>query len=315
GDYVAVGIGLEDGSQTSTAWQTRSAEQGSASWEQYLERRSLVLQFLHSHLSFHYLQHHQIKVELLKKCYFYLEIEPKCVNVRDNHVTHCTSILQLIDPCRLQRVKEVGRNQIQIKLSLLTELLELLEQGREELSSYVETRDVTTFLSQWDVIMQKLSTLSELMETLLSLEVPGQIYVKHRLVSCVDLRHTELNVRISLHAKMPLIFDRNESFAQEDWAKLKWFTENQESVLEPCELLMKLLTNGSKAEPGYGMVQTVTSDTCVVHNLKPGRCYEFTVRRSDTQLLVFENWHDSMILKTKPKGVDPMDSGTCALEG
>ncbi|XP_074699769.1 fibronectin type III domain-containing protein 11 [Strix aluco] len=303
--------------ETSSESTVRSEEQASASWERYLEGRSLVLQFLHYDLSFDYLQHHQSKVELLKKCYFYLEIEPKCVNMRDeNHVAHCTSILQLIDPCQLQRVKQVGKNQTKIQLSLLTELLELLEQGREELSSYIETCDATTFLSQWDLIMQRLSKLSELMETLLSLEEPGQLYVKHHLVSRVDLRNTELlNIRISLRTKMPLIFDRNESFAHKDWAKLKWFTENQESYLEPCELHMKLLTNGSQTERGYGMVRTVTSDTCVVHNLQPGRSYKFTVRRSDAHVFVFENWHDSMILKTKTNAVEQADSSACAPEG
>ncbi|KFQ81928.1 Uncharacterized protein C20orf195, partial [Phaethon lepturus] len=284
----------------------REEQQDNTSWERYLERRNLVLQFLHSNLNLHHLQHHQNKVELLKKSYFYLEIEPKHINVRDqNHVMHRADILQLIDPYQFQRMKKVGKKQTEIQLTLLTELLEELERGREELSCYVETCDTVTFLSQWDFIMQRLSKLSEFMETLLSLQVPGKLYIKHRLVSHADLRGARLpSIRLSLCTKMPLIFDRKESFAHKDWAKLKWFTENQESHLEQCELHLKLLTNGSQTEAGYSRIQEVTSNTCVVQDLQPGRSYEFTIRRSGTHTLVFGNWHDSITLKTKTNAVE-----------
>nr|XP_009509938.1 PREDICTED: uncharacterized protein C20orf195 homolog [Phalacrocorax carbo] len=303
--------------ETSLESSVHSEEQrDNVSWERYLERKSLVLQFLHSNLSLHHLQHYQNKLELLKKCYFYLEIEPKHVDVRDqNHVMHHTDILQLIDPCQFQRMKKVGKNQTEIQLSLLTELLEQVEQGREELSCYTETCDMKTFLSQWDVIMQRVSKLSKFMETLLSLQVPGKLYVKHRLVSHANLRGTRLpNITLSLCTKMPLIFDRKESFAHKDWAKLKWFTENQESHLEQCELRFKLLTNEGQTEVGYGRLQEVTSNTCVVQDLQPGRSYEFTIRRSDTHALVFQKWHDTIILKTKTNTVEDTDSSACAPE-
>ncbi|XP_009912012.2 fibronectin type III domain-containing protein 11 [Haliaeetus albicilla] len=302
--------------ETSSEGTAHSEEQDSASWEWYLERKSLVLQFLNSNLSLHHLQHHQSKVELLKKCYFYLEIEPKHVNVRDqNHVMHRTDILQLIDTYQFQRMKKVGKTQTEIQLSLLTELLEQLEQGQEELSCYVETSDMITFLSLWDLIMQRLSKLSEFMETLLSLQVPGKLYVKHRLVSHADLRGTRLpNIRLSLCTKIPLIFDREESFAHKNWAKLKWFTENQEPHLEQYELHVKLLTNGRQTEVGYGRTQAVTSNTCVVQDLHPGRSYEFTIRRSHTDTLVCERWYDSITLKTKTNAVENTDGSSCALE-
>ncbi|NXR01702.1 FND11 protein, partial [Sagittarius serpentarius] len=285
-------------------------QQDSASWERYLERRSLVLEFLRSNLSLHHLQHHQNKIELLKKCYFYLKIEPKHVNVRDqNHAMHRTSVLQLIDTYQFQRMKKVGKIQTEIQLSLLTELLEQLERGREELSCCVETCSVITFLSRWDLIMQRLSKLSEFMETLLSLQVPGKLYVKHRLVSEADLGGTRLpNITLSLCTKMPLIFDRKESFAHKDWAELKWFTKNQESHLEQYELHIKLLTNGSQTEVGYGRTQIITSNRYVVQDLQPGRSYEFTIRRSHTRTCVCERWYDSITLKTKTNAVEDMAS-------
>ncbi|KAM6378683.1 fibronectin type III domain-containing protein 11 [Pluvialis apricaria] len=286
--------------ETSSESTAHGGDDDNARQERYLESRNLVLQFLHSDLSLPNLQHHQNKVELLKKCSFYLEIEPKQVNMRDqNHVTHSTDILQVIDLFQLERMKKVGKTQTEIQLFLLTELLEQLERGREELSRYVETCDMITFLSSWDLIMQRMSKLSKSMKNLLSLQVPGKLYVKHRLVSHAGLRGTGLsNIRLSLSTKRPLIFDRKESFAHKDWAKLKWFTENQESHPEECELHIQLLTNGSQAEPSRSR-QQVTSDTCVVHNLQPGTSYEFTIGRVHTQTFVFSRWHDSITLKTK----------------
>ncbi|KFZ60422.1 Uncharacterized protein C20orf195, partial [Podiceps cristatus] len=288
--------------ETSMASTAHSEEQQDrAVWERYLERKNLVLQFLHSNLNLHHLQHYHSEVELLKKCYFYLNVEPKHVTARDqNHVMHRTDILQIIDFCQFQRMKVVGKNQVEIQLTLLTELLDQLERGRQELSCYVETCDVVTFLSQWDFIVQKMSKLSEFRETFLSLQVPGKLYVKHRLVSHATTRGARLpNIKLSLSTKMPLIFDRQESFADKDWAKLKWFTENQESHLERCELHFKLLTDESQVEAGYGRSQEVTSNMCVIQGLQPGRSYEFTIKRSNTYTLVFGKWSDSITLKTK----------------
>ncbi|XP_030359005.1 fibronectin type III domain-containing protein 11 [Strigops habroptila] len=288
-------------------------EQGSANWELYLRRRSLIQQFLHSSLSLHYLQQQQDKVQLLKRCSFYLDIEPKHVNVRDqNHVMHRTEILQLIDRQRLQRMRKVGRTQTEIQLLLLTELLEQLQQGWEELSFYVKACDMLTFLSHWDVIRQKLSKLTGFMETLLSLEFPGKICVKHSLVSHADLTGTRPpSIRLSLYTKMPVVFDRKESFAHKNWARLKWFTENQESHVEKCELSFNLLTVG--LEVGFGRTHQVSSNSCIVPDLKPGRSYEFTIRRVPERTLVFGEWRDTIILTTYT--AEDMESSTCAPEG
>ncbi|KAM4650132.1 fibronectin type III domain-containing protein 11 [Amazona ochrocephala] len=287
-------------------------EGGSATWELYLRRRSLIQQFLHSSLSLRYLQKQQDKVHALKRCSFYLNIEPKYVNVRDqNHVLHRTEVLQLIDQQRLQRMRKMGKAQTQIQLLLLTELLEQLQQGREELNFCVEVCDMETFFSQWDRIRQKLSKLTGFMETLLSLEFPGKICVKHSLVSHADLTGTRLpSIRLSLYTKMPVVFDRSESFALQNWARLKWVTGNQESHLEQCELSLKLLTVG--LEIGVNRTRQVSSSSCIVPDLKPGRSYEFTIRRSPEQTLVFDEWHDTIVLTTCT--AEDWWSSTCAKE-
>ncbi|KFP28411.1 Uncharacterized protein C20orf195, partial [Colius striatus] len=272
----------------------------------YLERKHLVLQYVQSELNLLRLQHHRAKAELLQKSYFYLEIKPKQVNLKDqDNMMYTANLLDVTDHVQLQRIKKLGKNQTEIQLTLLTELLEQLEQGQEELNSYVRACDIRTFLSQWDLIKQKMAKLSTFVETLLSVEEPGKLHIKHRLLSSVYLRDTEHPpFSVSLYTRAPLIFDRRESFAHKKWAKLKWFSEDQDTDLQWCELHLRLLTEDRRREAGHSRIQTVFSNTCIIKNLQPGRSYEFTVRRQEDETLVYENWHDSIVLKTKSDAVE-----------
>uniref|UniRef100_A0A8B9EH12 Fibronectin type III domain containing 11 n=1 Tax=Anser cygnoides TaxID=8845 RepID=A0A8B9EH12_ANSCY len=285
-------------------------EQDNAILNMYMERKSHVLQFLQSHLSPQLLEHHHKKVELLKKSYYYIEVLPSRVILRDqNHVLVSTDIFQIIDPWRLQRMKKVARTQTEIQLVLLTDLLEQLQRGREELACYVETSNVVTFLSKWELAVQKLSDLSELMNKFLSLQVPGKLHAKHRLVSHADIKGTRIpDIKLFLSTKMPVMFDRKESVAHKNWAHLKWFTENQESPFEQYELHFRLLTHGTETEVEQRGILEVISDTCVVCDLLPDRSYEFTIRRAETYTLVYETWHDTITLTTVNSAED---SRTC----
>ncbi|XP_009071665.1 PREDICTED: uncharacterized protein C20orf195 homolog [Acanthisitta chloris] len=276
-------------------------QQDNASMKRYFRNKNLVLDFLYSELTLSHLQYHRNKVHLLKKCYFYLKIEPRFIHMRDqNGVIICTDILQIANPCQLQRIKKVAKNQTEIQLALLTELLEQLEQGREELSHYVETYDMATFLSQWDMTRKRVLKFSKLLDKLTALEEPGKLYVKHVLLSQIHLRGAlNPDISLSLYAKKPPIFDRSESFAYKNWAQLKWITDNQESHLEQWQVEVKLVTDDSQEEPGYGQIQEVICNPCVINHLQPGRSYEFKVKRCDTNTLVYTQWHDSIILKTK----------------
>ncbi|XP_035200047.1 fibronectin type III domain-containing protein 11 [Oxyura jamaicensis] len=288
-------------------------EQDNAILNMYMERKSLVLQFLQSDLSPQLLEHHHKKVELLKKCYYYIEVLPSHVILRDqNRVLISTDIFQIIDPWRLQRMKKVARTQTEIQLVLLTDLLEQLQRGREELACYVGTSDVVTFLSEWESVMQKLSELSELMNKFLSLQVPGKLHAKHRLVSHADLKGTRIpNIKLFLRTKMPVMFDRKESVAHKNWAHLKWFTENQESPFEQYELHFRLLMHGTQTDVVQRGIVAVSSNTCVVRDLLPDRSYEFTIRRAETYTLVYETWHDIITLMTVNSAED---SSTCEPE-
>ncbi|XP_068063903.1 fibronectin type III domain-containing protein 11 [Anomalospiza imberbis] len=280
----------------------REEQDDNTTMNQYLRNKKLVLDFLHSDLNSHLLQYHQNKVHLLKKCYFYLKFEPSHVCVRDqNNMMIFADILQIANPCQLQKIKKMGKKQTEIQLALLTELLEELEQGREELSHYVQICDVEAFLSQWDLNIKKVLKLSMFFKKLVSLEEPRRLHVKHSLVSQIHLGGAlHPPITFSLYMKKPPIFDRIESFACQTWAQLKWSTESQEELhLERWQLEIKLVTDDSQTEPGHAHTQEVISNVCVINHLLPGRLYEFKVRRSYTPMLVYSQWHDCIILKTK----------------
>ncbi|XP_071429334.1 fibronectin type III domain-containing protein 11 [Pithys albifrons albifrons] len=277
-------------------------EHGNATMQWYLRNKKLVLDFLHSYLNSHLLQYHWNKFHLLKRCYFYLRIEPEHLYVRDqNGIMICTNIWRIANPCRLQKIKKLAKNQAEIQLALLSELLEQLERGRKELSHYVESCDMATFLSQWNWIVRRVLKLSMLVSKLISLEEPRKLYVKHSLVSQVFLggdAHPQFSVHT--YIKKPPVFDRRESFTSHNSAKLKWVNDNKESHLEGWQLEIRLVTNDSQTKPGYSHIEEVFSNSCIIHQLQPNRLYEFRIKRCNNQALVYSQWHDCIILKTKP---------------
>lgn len=308
----------QDEPERSSESPAHSKDQADATHRLYRKRRVYVLQFLRHYLSPQHLQQYQHHIKLLKTSCFYFDVEPKHVMVtHPNNVVHHTDIFQLINPYQFLRMKNLGKMQTEVQLSLLTALLEQLERGREELSSYVQTYDMVTFLSRWDLIMRRMAKLTKFVEKLIFFQMPGKLYVKHRLVFPleVDLSSTVLpNISLSLYTKTPPIFDRKESVAFNDWARLKWFTESEEPGDELYELHMELVTAEGVVETGYGRVQTVSSTSCIVKNLQPNQAYEFRIKRAVTRTLVCQRWHDSIILETKPEPVKDAGGSTHTLQ-
>ncbi|NWX92462.1 FND11 protein, partial [Nothoprocta pentlandii] len=271
-----------------------------STWKMYLDRRSILLTFLHTNLSLHFLRHHHKRVELLKKSSFYIEILPRHLALGDqSHPMHPINMFQHVDPWRFQRMKTVGATQTKIQLLLLEDLLQQLGRGREELLCCLKTCDVLTFLSRWDWIQQRLSDLSKMLDSFLGALVPGKLHLKHRLVP--DARAAQIpRIRLVLSTKMPVMFDRNESVASEDRATLRWLSASKQEQSEQYELSFRLLELGLQKERGHGGTLTITSNGCEIQNLQPGREYHFTIRRAETYTLVYEPWHDSITLKTGP---------------
>ncbi|XP_078006022.1 LOW QUALITY PROTEIN: fibronectin type III domain-containing protein 11 [Phascolarctos cinereus] len=269
-------------------------------WRTYTDRRNILREFLTSDLSPHLLKRHHARMELLKKCSYYIEILPKHLALGDqNPLMLPSTMFQLIDPWKFQRMKKVGTAQTKIQLLLLSDLLEQLDRGRAKLVALLESHDTLPFLSCWDTVEQRLADLSAVMDNFLAMMVPGRLHIKHRLVS--DIGATKIpHIRLMLSTKMPVMFDRKESVAHHDWASLRWFVTIQPAVPEQFELRFKLLEPRSQQERVQCGVIPVATCTFDIRNLLPSRTYKFTVKRVESYTLVYEPWRDSLTLKTKP---------------
>ncbi|XP_058143404.1 fibronectin type III domain-containing protein 11 isoform X2 [Dasypus novemcinctus] len=281
-------------------------------WRTYTERRNALREFLTSDLSAHLLKRHHARMELLKKCSYYLEVLPKHLALGDQHplvLPH--TLFQLIDPWKFQRMKKVGTAQTKIQLLLLGDLLEQLDSGRAQLDALLESPDPRPFLAGWGLVEQRLADLAGVMDCFLAMMVPGRLHVKHRLVS--DIGATKIpHIRLMLSTKMPVLFDRKESVAHQDWVSLRWFVTIQPAAPEQFELRFKLLEPRTQQECLQRGIIPVAACSFDVRNLLPHRAYKFTIKRAESYTLVYEPWRDSLTLQTKPRppeGEHPLSAG------
>ncbi|MBZ3873511.1 hypothetical protein SUZIE_123300 [Sciurus carolinensis] len=269
-------------------------------WRTYMEHRNVLREFLTSDLSPHLLKRHHARMQLLKKCSYYIEVLPKHLALGDqNPLVLPNTMFQLIDPWKFQRMKKVGTAQTKIQLLLLGDLLERLDRGRAELDGLLESPDPRPFLAGWGLVEQRLADLSAVMDSFLAMMVPGRLHIKHRLVS--DIGATKIpHIRLMLSTKMPVMFDRKESVAHQDWVSLRWFVTVQPVVPEQFELRFKLLEPRTQQECTQCGIIPVATCTFDVHNLLPNRAYKFTIKRAESYTLVYEPWRDSLTLQTMP---------------
>ncbi|XP_053527114.1 fibronectin type III domain-containing protein 11 [Artibeus jamaicensis] len=270
-------------------------------WRTYTARRNALREFLTCDLSPHLLKRHHARMELLRKCSYHVEILPKHLALGDqNPLVLPSTVFQLIDPWKFQRMKKVGTAQTKIQLLLLGDLLEQLDQGRAELDALLESPDPRPFLAGWALVEQRRADLSAVMDSFLALMVPGRLHIKHRLVS--DVGATKIpHIRLMLSTKMPVMFDRKESVAHQDWVTLRWFVTIQPAVPEQFELRFKLLDPRTQQEHLQRGLIPVAACSFEVHNLLPSRLYKFTVKRAESYTLVYEPWQDSLTLQTRPR--------------
>lgn len=270
-------------------------------WRTYTARRNALREFLTCDLSAQLLKRHHARMELLRKCSYHVEILPKHLALGDqNPLVLPSTVFQLIDPWKFQRMKKVGTAQTKIQLLLLGDLLEQLDRGRAELDALLESPDPRPFLAGWALVERRRADLSAVMDSFLALMVPGRLHIKHRLVS--DVGATKIpHIRLMLSTKMPVMFDRKESVAHQDWVTLRWFVTVQPAVPEQFELRFKLLDPRTQQEHLQRGLVPVAACSFEVHNLLPNRVYKFTVRRAESYTLVYEPWQDSLTLQTRPR--------------
>ncbi|XP_003932728.1 fibronectin type III domain-containing protein 11 [Saimiri boliviensis] len=273
-------------------------------WRAYTERRNALREFLTLDLSPHLLKRHHARMQLLRKCSYHIEVLPKHLALGDqNPLVLPSAVFQLIDPWKFQRMKKVGTAQTKIQLLLLRELLEQLDHSRAELDALLESPDPWPFLAGWALVRRRLAEVSAAMDSFLTMMVPGQLHIKHRLVSDVGAAKIP-HIRLVLSTKMPVMFDRKESAAHQDWARLRWFVTVQPATLEQYELRFRLLDPRTQQECAQSGVIPVAACTFDVRNLLPNRSYKFTIKRAESATLVYEPWRDSLTLQTQPRPLE-----------
>ncbi|XP_012295858.2 fibronectin type III domain-containing protein 11 [Aotus nancymaae] len=273
-------------------------------WRTYMERRNALREFLTSDLSPHLLKRHHARLQLLRKCSYHIEVLPKDLALGDqNPLVLPSAVFQLIDPWKFQRMKKVGTAQTKIQLLLLRDLLEQLDHSHAELDALLESPDPRPFLADWALVQRQLAEVSATMDSFLTMMVPGQLHIKHRLVSNVGATKIP-HIRLMLSTKMPVMFDRKESAAHQDWARLRWFVTVQPATPEQYELRFRLLDPQTQQECAQCGVIPVAACTFDVRNLLPNRSYKFTIRRAESATLVYEPWRDSLTLRTQPRPLE-----------
>ncbi|XP_048406454.2 fibronectin type III domain-containing protein 11-like [Stegostoma tigrinum] len=268
-------------------------------WRKYVDRKNIVLQFLGNNLNTDILKHYETRLELLKKCSFYVDVMPKHLTFGDQNLFQPNVLYQLIDPCKFLRMKKIGTTQVKIQLLLLREYLSELKYGREELKVIAKISDVTLFLLHWNTTCSRLGQLFNTLKNFISVLIPGKLYVKHHLMSDAKLNKIP-QLRVVLRTKMPVLFDRNESTAYHNSVELKWLVLGEEAHHDLYELKYKLLEPHYCTEKNHFGVISVETDSIEIGNLLPDSSYEFTISRVENYTLVYSAWCDIMILKTKP---------------
>uniref|UniRef100_A0A3P9A0C2 Uncharacterized protein n=1 Tax=Esox lucius TaxID=8010 RepID=A0A3P9A0C2_ESOLU len=242
------------------------------------------------------------KLDLLRKCSFYLEVVPREVLLTPdaqqgpNYFFNST-LVHLIDPWKFLRMKKLGHSQVSIQLSLLEALHEQLCGAKLEMEAIASQSDYGD--REVDRIKLRIAEVTEAFVDFDQALIPGPLHTKHRILTEMDSTKVP-PIHIRLSVKMPVMFHKSRSEALTNCARLRWEIAGGEKLGpgEHFEIHYKLL-RPANAEEG-NQLGTMTSEAChiQVNNLLPLKCYEFTVKRADTASLVYGFWNDTIVLRT-----------------
>ncbi|KAI4873419.1 hypothetical protein NFI96_003498 [Prochilodus magdalenae] len=240
------------------------------------------------------LQTYSEKLELLRRCSFYIEVT-QVDWPRDDHTYASNSAaMQLIDSSMFQRMKNIGNSQVKIQLALLEELLGELSRGCAELQAASGQRGLGEYPVQ-EKISRLLQAAAEFEEVL----VPSRLHLKHQLIFGFSSTNIP-DIRLALSIKTPVRFDKTRCAASSDSVVLRWSIDGNEQheLGEQFEIGYKLLNPTNEAE-GNQTARLACGGYCLrIDSLMPDRSYEFTIKRVDSWSLVYSLWMDGVLLRT-----------------
>ncbi|XP_063071064.1 fibronectin type III domain-containing protein 11-like [Engraulis encrasicolus] len=242
----------------------------------------------------------RVRLETLRRCSYYLEVIRMDLPLGEHNYMTNSTVLHLIDPWKLQRMKKLANSQVKIQLCLLEELHEQLLKEQQGLDTALECCDLPMLMVEGESIRQRLTAALQTKADFDAMVLPGRLHSKHQLIS--DMGRAKVpQVRLALVLKMPVHFDKAHSFATANAATLYWHVAGSEAgpdPLEQFELRYKLLQPTCAAEGSEVGVLTCAACSAQVEGLRPDRCYEFSIKRVDSCCLVYGAWIDCIILRT-----------------
>ncbi|XP_077316552.1 fibronectin type III domain-containing protein 11-like [Lithobates pipiens] len=258
--------------------------------------RKTYLKLIDDHMSMATLRYFEDRLELLRKSSFFIIIVPKKVLFGLQYVQTISTML-LLDPERFRRMKEIGTDQTVMQLFLLEKYLEELKKSRAELVEMVPSNDREFSLTKQETLYQHVSGLKGLLDNFKYLLVSGPLYIKHQLISPTRFHHLP-SLRMFLNTKGPVMFDRLESMAVENWAFLSWHVSGQRLLTDDSFEVRFQQLKVQSSEVAHSGVYTVEDNTLNIDNLLPQKTYMFSIRRTKTCKLVYDEWCDVITLST-----------------
>uniref|UniRef100_A0A8C5MLS2 Fibronectin type III domain containing 11 n=1 Tax=Leptobrachium leishanense TaxID=445787 RepID=A0A8C5MLS2_9ANUR len=262
------------------------------------ERKNTIMEFLNIKLNDSLLIRCNNIATILKKSSFYIEMHLGHLVVGyPLPATLPETVLDLIVSQKFKRMKMRGNSQTKIQLLLLDEYLEQLEKGRRSLLQIIQSGSTDSYLVKWEEVSQHMTELSIALNNFLSMVEPCRLHIKNHLLPFTGATNILL-IQIRLITKTPVVFNRLESVVYDNSVCLKLHTVEKQDLQDICELHFKLQKPQTPLEMAHSTTFTISTNCFLINHLLPNRLYEFTVRRAETAMLVYEEWHDTLTLKT-----------------
>ncbi|XP_040195398.1 fibronectin type III domain-containing protein 11-like [Rana temporaria] len=272
------------------------------------------------------LEHFEDRLDLLRKSHFYIKIQPKKISIRRQNI----KTLLLLDPRRLEHLKEMGRDQVMIKMFLLENYLEEMRKSCSELVDMLQSNQGEFSLTKQETINESLSGLlscifggtaplfnpfgrmftaikkkKKLVNDFKNMSVHDQLHFKHQLISPTEVRHHP-SLRLFLNFKQPVMFDRVKSRAADDWANLSWQVSGRQHLTESFDLHFRQINTPPHVEADSGLIN-VDGNKFKIEFLLPQETYEFTIRRTKESHTVHDEWCDVLTLRIMASGAQPTE--------
>ncbi|XP_040195396.1 fibronectin type III domain-containing protein 11-like [Rana temporaria] len=248
------------------------------------------LKLIDNHLCMTMREHFE---DVLRKIHFYIKIQPKKISIRQQNV----KTLLLLDPRRLEHLKEMGRDQVMTKMFLLENYLEEMRKSPSELVDMVQSNQGEFSLTKQETINESLSGLNKLVNNFNNMSVHEQLHFKHQLISPTAVRHPP-SLRLFLYFKRPVMFDRLESTAFDDWANLSWHVSGHQHLTDGFDLRFRQINVPENEEADSGVI-ILDGNTFMIHFLLPEETYKFSIGRTNVSNTVYDEWRDVFTLTTR----------------